>query len=98
MSRIILTPEQLRTFAMATDAVEICDTEGKVLFRLKPTFTNEEIVRALTAAKSPGPLVPAEQVRQTLKILQETWDKEGPFDHERMEKILAEIRASRNLP
>jgi hypothetical protein len=34
-------------------------------------------------------------MRKTLEIMQERWDKEGPFGPEKAEAILKEIRAPR---
>jgi hypothetical protein len=95
LKRIILNEEQAKLLTLAGETVEICDPQGKILCRLDPPITEEEIAELKRRGKSPGPWYSGEQVRQTLKTLEEIWNREGPFDKQRLKEILEQIRAAR---
>ena len=55
-----------------------------------PIFSVQAVVPVLAA-----PWLTGEQVQETLRILEERWQREGPFDQVRMHELLQEIRAAR---
>jgi hypothetical protein len=95
MTRITFTPEQTDIFTTTEDPIEVCDPQGTVLGTIHPPRLLEIIAECKRRAKSPGPWYSSAQVRETLRILQDTWDKEGPFGKERLDEILQELRKKR---
>jgi hypothetical protein len=95
MTRITFTPEQARIFVSTEVPIEVCDPQGKVLGTIHPPKLLEVIAECKRRAKSAGPWVTGAQVQETLRVLQETWDKEGPFGKERALEILHDLRNQR---
>jgi hypothetical protein len=95
MTRITFTAEQAELFVSTEDPIEVCDPAGKILGTIHPPKLLEIIAECKRRAQSPGPWVTSAQVQETTRVLQETWDREGPFDQERLQEILREIRERR---
>ena len=54
MIQIILTPEQQRLLAEATEPVEIVDGRGRILSRIRGSWTDAEISEALQKSRESG--------------------------------------------
>ena len=93
MERIILTDEQMKQISETHSPVPVCDPKGNVLGSVDPDL-RPEFIAELKRPAAPGPRYSSEQVRNHLRLLQEAWDREGPFDKERMLDILDAIRAA----
>jgi hypothetical protein len=94
MSHIVLTEEQVRAVVTASGAVEVRDTQGRILAflqRLDPTLA-ETIVECKRRLASPGPRIPSEQVQAHLRKLEESRQREG-MDREKMLDLLRRLRA-----
>jgi hypothetical protein len=74
----------------------VCDLQGKVLGTIQPPKMLDRIAELKRRAKAPGPFYTSAQVHETLKVLQDTWDKEGPFGKEKLDEILQRLRAARD--
>jgi hypothetical protein len=95
MSRIIFTPEQAQIFVATKEPIEVCDPQGKVLGTIHPPKMLEYIAECKRRAKAAGPRVTGEQIQEMFRILQETWEREGPFGRDKAEEILQDIRKRR---
>jgi hypothetical protein len=96
MDRIRLTPEQAEIVAGSIDPVELCDAQGNVLGRIIPPKLEAIIAESKRRAREPGPRYSSEQTREMLRTLEETWEREGPFDEQRAIQIVSELRAKWN--
>ena len=95
MTRIVFTPEQAQVFMTTGDPIEVCDPQGTVLGTIHPPKMLEFIAECKRRARAPGPRYTSAQVQETLRVLKETWDKEGPFGKEKADEILQELRKRR---
>lgn len=94
MVQITLTDEQAQRVRQALEeTVQLCDATGKVVAEIPPEYNKEFIAELKRRAREPGPRFTGEQVRRHLQRLQEVWDREGPFDKERMHELLEQFRA-----
>lgn len=96
MPKIILSDEQVQVVREARSIVDVCDQQGRVLVRFDPDLTPERIA-SMKADLAAGPDYSGEEVGRRLQELQEAWEREGPFDRQRMFEILDDLRA-RNAP
>lgn len=74
MTEIILTTDQSRQFANATDGVVFCDHSGQVIVRVPPACSDEEkaiIAEAKRRLASDQPRIPSSEVLARLKRLNE---------------------------
>ena len=95
MVRVILNDEQARLIQQSlVEPVQLCDAQGKVLRRIDPLFSAEEIAAAKKRARSPGPWYSGAQVQARLRALQEEWDRTGGFDQKYMQDFLARLNAA----
>ncbi len=69
MTRIVLTDEQAKVVAAATEPVPVCDARGNVLGFLNPVWTEEDIAEAKKALAAGGPWYTTEQVLAHLRSL-----------------------------
>jgi len=90
MQQIVLTEDQMKILSQASE-VDVCDPTGKVLGTV---VSPEFIAEMKRRARAPGPRYSGEQVQGHLRALQEAWDREGPFDRNRMHQILNDIKAA----
>jgi hypothetical protein len=94
MAQIILNPDQAKLYHQATEPVQVCDPEGKVLGTLPPDFSAEFIAELKRRAHDPErKRYSSEQVTRHMQALAEAWKREGPFDEKRTLEILEQIRA-----
>jgi hypothetical protein len=91
MVKITLTPEQVALYRQATDAVQICDAQGKVLGALPPECTVEFIAELKRRAASQGPWYSGEQVQGMFRMLESAEAKEGPIDEARLNELLLQF-------
>jgi hypothetical protein len=91
--QIILTADQTRVYHASTQPVAICDSEGKVLGTLLPAYSAEFIAELKRRARAGGKRFSSEQVTRHLQALAEIWNRDGPFDGERVLAVLKSIRA-----
>ena len=98
MTRIILTPEQMKVYNEATAPIQICDMYGKILATFTPDYSKAFIAMLKHRARMPGRTYSSEQVGQMLKALEEAWQREGPFNNKRMDEILEQWRAECEVP
>ncbi len=94
MSKIVLTEEQMKVVRQAKTPVPVCDPHGIVLGSVDPEITPEFIAEMKRRAAAPGPRYTGEQIRRHLQALEEAWQREGPFDENRLKEILKECRAA----
>jgi hypothetical protein len=94
MTQIVLTEEQMKVVRQSKTPVRVCDPQGICLGTVDPEITPEFIAEMKRRAAAPGPRYTGEQVQNHLRVLQEAWEREGPFDEVRMREILKEIRAA----
>jgi hypothetical protein len=93
MKEIILTDEQAKILAAATEPVELRDAAGTVLIKIDPFDA-----RALASHRqrkrdgTAEPTIPAEQVEEYLQRLQQEWERSGPFDLKRAEEIFSQMK------
>ncbi len=88
MNRIVLTDEQARLLN-PLEQVVICDPKGRVVVEIPPAITPAELAQLRRAADCKGPFYSGEEVHQMLLTLEEAWQREGPFDEQRMREIIA---------
>lgn len=92
MVQVFLTEEQVRLLRHSlTEAVQLCDAQGKVVRTLEPAITEEEIAEAKRRAASKGPWFTSAQVQARLRALQEEWDRTGGFDEAYMREFLRKL-------
>jgi hypothetical protein len=96
MTQLVLTEEQARIVAQASDGVEVCDPKGNVMGRLTPPYTAADIAEARRRLASDQPRYPAEQVHARLEALQQEWDRLGGFDEAHLLTLLQQLRAEAN--
>jgi len=83
MPQIVLTEEQFKVYAKASEPVEIRSPSGELVVRLAhrlPHETPEFFAELKRRAETPGPVYTSEQVRRRLAALQAEWDRTGGFD------------------
>jgi hypothetical protein len=94
MPHIVLTPEQARVVAGATENVEVRDPEGRTLALL--TVLDSADAEALTRYRRnrdvPRDAVPSAQVQAHLRKLEEIRQREG-LDEAQMLDLLRRLRA-----
>jgi hypothetical protein len=93
MAQLILTEEQARIVAGATEPIHLCDPRGNIVAILKPAFTAEDLAEAKQRLASDGPRCTSEQVQAHLRALQEEWDRTGGFDRDYMRAFLGRLQA-----
>lgn len=93
MTQIVLNSEQAKLYHQATQPVQVCDTQGKVLGTLPPDYSAEFIAELKRRAREPGRRFTSEQVTRHMQALAEVWDREGPLEKERLLEELERIRA-----
>lgn len=69
MQRIVLTDEQTKLLAAATEPVPVCDRHGNVLGFLGPVWTEEDIAEARKALATNSPWYTTDQVLAHLRSL-----------------------------
>ena len=94
MTRIVLTEEQAKLLNPAEE-VQICDPKGRVVVVIPPTDAADELANIRRVKDCKGPWIPSWLVQESLKVLEEAWQREGPFDIARAREIVLEHRASR---
>ncbi|HJT79001.1 MAG TPA: hypothetical protein VJ739_17530 [Gemmataceae bacterium] len=94
MTQIVLTEEQARVVAGATENVEVLDPEGRVLALLQPLdpALRETIRECKRRQASAAPRIPSEQAQAHLRKLDEIRRREG-MDREKMHDLLRRLRA-----
>ena len=95
MTRIVLTEEQARIWKQSHEEVEMCDSTGTILKTLPPLCTEEEFLKAKAIAAKNRPRYSGKQVQETLRFLEDTWQREGPFGEQRLQELLQEWRQRR---
>jgi hypothetical protein len=98
MMQIVLTPEQMKLYHESVTPIEICDTYGKVLATFTPDYSKAFITMLKERARQPGRTYTSEQVSRMLKTLEETWQREGPFDEKRAMEIVEQCRGDDAAP
>jgi hypothetical protein len=91
MPQITLNSEQAKLYRQATEPVQICDVDGKLLCTLTPPLTPEYIAELKRRAAAPGPWYSGQDVQEMFRFLEETWAKEGSFDVNRLNQLLDEF-------
>jgi len=94
MPHIVLTEDQARVVATATESVEVIDPQGRVVNFLTPldpvlAETIRECKRRLASSE---PRVPSDQVCAHLRRLDEI-RRRGGLDRDRMLELLRRLRA-----
>jgi len=96
MKQIILTEDQARQIAEATEVVELRDSAGTLLVKVDP-FDARALAdhrrRRQEGKKLNG--VSGSVVRAHLEALQAEWDRTGGFDQAYMETFLTSLRSAR---
>jgi len=95
MDRIQLTAEQTQVYAAAADFIEVCDREGKVVGRILSAHLQEKVAEIKRRRQLPEITYSSAQVHEMLETLEEKWQAEGPFEVERAQEIVAELRKNR---
>ena len=98
MAQIILSPDQAKLYHQATEPVQVCDPEGKVLGTLPPDFSAEFLAELKRRAASPGPWYSGEDVQSMFRFLEDAWAKEGGFDDARLKKLMDEFETRHGQP
>lgn len=70
MVQIVLTPEQARVLATATNSIEIVDAQGNRLGFFARPFSNQDVENARKRADSDEPRRKTEQVLEHLQSLE----------------------------
>jgi hypothetical protein len=91
MTQIVLNPDQVKLYHQATEPVQVCDPQGKVLGTLPPEYSAEFIAELKRRARAPGRRYTSEQVTQFLQKLDEASKREGPLDEQKAMEILKQI-------
>jgi len=91
MPQIVLTDEQARVMADATEAVELRTQEGHLLARLAVPF-EDEIAKARRRLASSQPRWSGTQVQALFQRLSEIRDAEG-MDGAKLRQLLAKFRS-----
>jgi hypothetical protein len=92
MPRIILSDEQLRLYRETRGQIEICDSAGNVLGKLDPSSDPAFLAELKRRVREETKGYTGDQVRNHLRILEDAWKREGPFDEKRMREVLREAR------
>ena len=95
MKEIILTDEQARILASATETVELRDVAGTILVKIDPIDAKalaEHRKRKLAGHLETG--IPADRIEAYLQRLHEEWGKSGPFDLKRADEIFEQMYPS----
>ena len=69
MIQMVLTEEQQQLLSSATEPVEILDRRGRVLTRVRTSWTDAEIAEALSRSHNSGPDVPVSEMFAKLRKL-----------------------------
>jgi hypothetical protein len=100
MPHIILTEEQRRAVAGASEPVEVRDPRGQVFAFFRPLDREEieslRLFEPRRASPSPAPAIPAARVQATLRKLEEIDRQEGATP-EKVEGVLRRLRAGEEL-
>ena len=80
MTQIVLNPDQVKLYHQATEPVQVCDPQGKVLGTLPPDYSAEFIAQLKRSAELRAADSPANKLRADMQALAEAWKREGPFD------------------
>ena len=91
MTKIVLTPDQANLYHQAKEAVQICDTQGKVICTLTPPLTPEYIAELKRRGASPGPWYSGSDVQNMFRFLEDAWTKEGGLDEARLNQLVDEF-------
>ena len=92
MAEIVLTVEQAEIYRHAHEPIKVRDTNGIVLGFLDPGLTPEYISELKRRARE-GPWRSGAHVQRMLRFLDDAWQREGPFDKNRMHQLLADFRS-----
>jgi hypothetical protein len=95
MPQIVLTDEQARVLADATETVELRNPEGHLIARLTVPF-EDEIAEARRRLASSQPRWSSAQVQGLLSRLQEIRDAEG-MDEAKLRDLLGKFRSGASL-
>ena len=98
MPHIVLTEDQARVVATATESVEVIDPQGRILNFLTPLdpLLAETIRECKRRLASSEPRIPADQVRAHLRKLDEIRQREG-LDRDKMLELLRRLRAGEEV-
>jgi hypothetical protein len=98
MPQIVLTEEQARIVAQATERVEVRTAEGRIIGSFQPLSPEEAeaVARYLRARGSKGPGIPSARVQAMLQKFHEIDEREG-VTREKMEEILRRVEAGEPL-
>ncbi len=98
MPHIVLTEDQARVVASATESVEVLDPQGRILNFLTPIsrLMAETIRECKRRMASSEPRIPVEQVRAHLSKLEEIRQREG-LDRDKMLELLRRLRAGEEV-
>jgi hypothetical protein len=96
MPHIVLSEEQARVVAGASEVIELRDEQGKVLARIAPPALAAEIAEAKQRLASGQRRWPSAQVQALLAALTEIRAR-GGIDEARMREVMERFRAGESL-
>src|SRR5262245_15560662 len=98
MPHIVLTEDQVRVIAKATESVEVRDAQGRIHAFLQPLDPEEAaiIAEAKRRSRQSGPRIPSAQVHAHMQKLEEIAQRE-PLDEAKVRDLLRRMRAGEDV-
>ena len=91
MIKITISAEDAGKLESSLFDFQVCDPAGRVLATVKRDLTPEFVAELKRRAALPGPRYSGEQMREMLATLQSVWDRDGPFESDRLQGIMEEL-------
>ena len=98
MLKLKLSEEQAKAIAEATEPVELCDPQGRLLGQVAAAgLTPEQFFEIKRRASADGPRYTSDEVQDFLVFLKAEWQRRGGFDRKHLDQLLTARREQKAL-